>query len=221
MGPLADIAVTKHAAARRLLDAAILMFFRDDDSLAVHLVASSCQALVSDLLRARGRRSALEVEAAGSLFLEAKALLEEGELEPNERDTEESLVLKFVASRIRSGEVKEPVDLGIEFSKKEMSELYGIMRKNYNFLKHAHKDPDSHIYEIDVDNYTMLIRTLQTYVLMYSKEAVTPVMRWFALYMIWKEGPPDEDDLFKHVRGMTEAEVIRFLGDIALQLPVE
>lgn len=64
--------ITKIEAARRQLNAAITMFFRDDDELAVHVVAQSAYQIIRDLLAARGK-DAMEAMLSFGFFCMLKA----------------------------------------------------------------------------------------------------------------------------------------------------
>lgn len=56
----ATVAVTKFEAVRRQLNAAILMYFREDDELAVHSVGHAAYSLTREILRKRGANDAHE-----------------------------------------------------------------------------------------------------------------------------------------------------------------
>ena len=57
---MSDQGVTKNEAARRQIDAAILMLFRNDDPLAVHTVAMAGFQILRDLAKRRGLKHTLD-----------------------------------------------------------------------------------------------------------------------------------------------------------------
>jgi hypothetical protein len=63
--PKDTLQISKIAAAQRQLDAAIRMFFDQEDELAIHTVAAAAFQVLRDVTKKRGRHFTLEVFRTG------------------------------------------------------------------------------------------------------------------------------------------------------------
>ena len=137
---MAGIHITKLAAARRQLQAAIRMFFAQEDELAVHTVASAAYRLISDLKRGRGRD---EVE---DYFLTAVFYVvrdyRRGTLPKHFVDNAEMMkyVREWADALPGITENSKPESIRLSVSHDVKKSFWQSRNKVFNFLKHADND---------------------------------------------------------------------------------
>jgi hypothetical protein len=159
----AIVFVTKAAAARRQLDAAIRFWFAEEDELAVHTVAAAAYRILRDLMQQRGLQPFGEFVRAG-LFSFAKAAAEGQEPELPDDAATRALIHK-ISEEIKAGRINSPEDIEASpYDKRRWTEY----TFHSNFLKHADKDPDAHIVETEIDNEELLQRASGTYVRLFQ-----------------------------------------------------
>ncbi len=155
---MAEILVTKPAAAQRLLQAAIRMFFAREDELAVHTVASAGYRLIADLKEHRGRKEVDDYHLTMVFYAVRdyrrkslpKYLADDPEMMKYIRELAEAL--PQIAENTEYQDVRATVsdDVAKSFRRKR--------NKVYNFLKHADHDPEKHISLEEVDNFNLLMQ---------------------------------------------------------------
>ncbi len=159
----AVVAITKAAAARRQLDAAIRFWFAEEDDLAIHTVAAAAYRILRDLMNQRGLQPFGEFVRAG-LFSFAKATAEGQELKLPDDAATRALINK-ISEEIKAGRINSPEDIQVSKDDKRRWTEYAF---HSNFLKHADIDPDSHIIEADINNEELLLRASATYVRLFQ-----------------------------------------------------
>ena len=159
---MADIHITKLAAARRQLCSAVRMFFAQEDELAIHTVASASLSIISDLKSKRGTDllsdaflfgvfSAVQQYNKGTL---PEHLLESSEfMEP----------VKALAEQIPDIDAIRFVDISGTLPSEFISEFWKKRNRIANFLKHADRDYTSHIRLDEVDNLQLLYFLIGSY----------------------------------------------------------
>lgn len=160
---MAEIHITKMAAARRQLHAAIRMFFAGEDELAVHTVASAAYRLITDLGRRRGRDEVGEVYKAAMFYVVRdyrrgtlpSRLADDAELMDRVREWAEALPID---------ENTEYEDLTVLASPGLVEDFWRSRNKVFNFLKHADRDATRHMSMDEVDNFHLLMMALTAYV---------------------------------------------------------
>ena len=163
----AEILVTKIAAARRLLRAAVRMHFSREDELAVHAVASAAYSVLRELKDKRGQNEAeyvMQTETLGYLAL-AK------------RRTESSLPPEILADEYTVGFLDELIEnlnitpqtdiseisLSVTLDSSSTASFWRTHNRTFNFLKHADRDSDALLSLADVDNLGLLMRGMLSY----------------------------------------------------------
>lgn len=156
------IYVNKLAAAQRQLCSAIRIFFAGEDELAVHTVASAAYRLLSDLKGERGR------DEAGDSYLNAifyaVRSYRRGTLPANiANDPEMMRFVRDMADRLPITASSEFRDVVASVSPDVAREFWQKRNAVSNFLKHADRDPKSHISLDDVDSLDLLMQACCSY----------------------------------------------------------
>lgn len=157
------IYVTKLAAAQRQLCAAIRMFFAGEDELAVHTVASAAYRVLSDLKAERGRDEAADVHLT-SIFYVVRDYRRGALPGYIANDPEMMRSVREMADRLpitASSKFKDAVGSA---SPDVAQEFWRSRNAVSNFLKHADRDPKSHISLDDVDNLYLLNQASCSYI---------------------------------------------------------
>ena len=142
---MAEIHVTKLAAAQRQLRAAIRMFFGGEDELAVHTVASAAYRVIRDLKERRGRDEvgdfyktmvfyAVRDYRRGTL---PRPLADDAELMGYIREWADALPKITANTEYDNVSVSASPELARRFWKDQ--------NKVFNFLKHADHDARAHL----------------------------------------------------------------------------
>lgn len=141
--------IDKATAAERLVVCAIIMAERNEDPLAIHVVAASALNVLRDLIKKAGDEYIEEVLKTGA-FTIAMARLK-GEPINLPSNAEMDAVIEKVASGIEAGEVTQATDLIFNLDAADRRALLDCIVKPYNFLKHADNDPLATMDDSDID----------------------------------------------------------------------
>lgn len=153
-----SIKLTKQAIAVRLIRSAVISYLRDDDKLAVFLLARSAMRILHDLSEHRDADS-IELNLKRGFFYWAKELSENQFQGPDEiRENLEPLALNIVKGRLSK---PEEIDLK-GYTDTQKKEVLSRINKEYNFIKHADRDPIASINEGDVDHVLALQMACQS-----------------------------------------------------------
>jgi hypothetical protein len=169
-----DAYINKIAAAKRQLEAAIRLFFADEDPLAIHTVAAAATRVLQDIIGTRGGTLSSHVLQNG-FYAAAKRYADSKMSDAEVQFLKESGLFKLIET-IATNIKKQ----GVKFDR---SQIKVESTPNYerqiwpndiaNFLKHADRDPGGHMALTDLDNESVLIRGSTAY-LQIMKEP-TPV----------------------------------------------
>lgn len=160
---MTDIHLTKLAAARRQLCAAIRMFFAGEDELAVHTVASAGYRIVTDLKSKRGRDEASDYYLTSIFYVVQEYcrgtlpgyFTEDQEAMERISTWAEQLPMITATSKYEDISASATPDL--------VKQFWGERTKVANFLKHADRDAADHISMDEVDNVSLLMLALGSY----------------------------------------------------------
>ena len=163
MSALADnVHVTKLAAAKRQLMAAIRMFFDGEDELAVHTVASAAYRLVSDLKSQRGRDEVSDVWRT-AMFYNVKAFVD-GTLPGRlAEDKKFVLLMREISHSIGDVESLEYDEFQVLLPEGYATAYWRWWNRSSNFLKHADRDSEALLPMSAVDNLLLLMVTYSAY----------------------------------------------------------
>ena len=156
--------VTKLEAARRQLDAAILMYFREDDELAVHSVANAALGIMQELVKKRGRDVFTDQIKLG-IFEMLKAY-RKGTLDSRISDEPgfKEFVVQIPDTMWRFIEEDNLEGARIRMAPIEAEKYWREFKKSYNFLKHGDRDPAGTLALEEVDNLQVLQYASSAYV---------------------------------------------------------
>ena len=159
---MAEIYITKLLAARRQLCAAIRMFFADEDDLAIHTVASAAYRVICDLKSQRGR------DEVGDYYLTSIFYVvrdyRRGTLPSNFADNPETMKwIRKTAEQLPITESSRFEDIKASVSPDVAKEYWVQRNKVSNFLKHAGRDASTYISTDEVDNLSLLMQALASY----------------------------------------------------------
>jgi hypothetical protein len=176
--------ITKVAAASRQLDAAIRMFFAKEDELAIHTIASAAFRILRDLIKGRGRN--LTAEMLQNFFYTTAREYAEGKLPKEKLKLLENTALMRVITDILEAEraAGGKFDAGhilIRPSPKGAIEKRLWPSKAPNFLKHAHRDAETHLAADEIENENDLIGACAAYLALMG----TPSPEIMAFYAFW------------------------------------
>ena len=160
--PTAKIHVTKLAAARRQLCAAIRMFFAQEDELATHTVASAAYRVLRDLKTDRGGDEVADVYHA-SVFYTLRAYHRNKLPDDIKNDPSTLEAVRQLAEILPIDASTKPSDFEVLVPPQLRKEHWQSWNRVSNFLKHADIDPSSHIALDDVDNLFLLMAAVSCY----------------------------------------------------------
>jgi hypothetical protein len=159
----ATVHITKIAAAKRQLEAAIRMFFTREDELAIHTVAAAAFRVLRDIKGKRGSSFAADVMKEALYDFTRRYM--EGTLRADEVEHLKAAgLLPFIISlvgRINSDGGKfdrEQISVQMDFQAEQRMFPSAVA----NFLKHADRDVGAHLVE-EVKNLDLLIRATAAY----------------------------------------------------------
>jgi hypothetical protein len=158
----ATVYITKLAAARRQLSAAIKMFFAPEDDLATHTVAHAAYRVLSDLKARRGQDEASDAYLRAIFYVVRDYRRET--LPKHFRDDPSTMAL------IERMAKELPITSSMSIEEIELI-LPPVLVRDYwsrrnaisNFLKHAEKDSDLHLRLDSVDNHQLILSALAAY----------------------------------------------------------
>jgi hypothetical protein len=184
----ASIIITKLAAARRQLDAAIRMTFANEDELAIHTVAAAAYRILRDILANRGRDDFVDLIKQGTYLLALDLI--NGKLSERESDILKDPVsyglISHVAQRIRDqGDQFTEDDAPITFSAQSKQSHWRSVTKVAAFLKHADRDTNASLDLAEVKNDKLLILASTAY----SQITHAPTPEMFAYYRYYSISP--------------------------------
>jgi len=144
----AKIYVTKLAAAQRQLDAAIRMYFINEEKLAIHTIAAASYRILTDLYRKR-HGSFIDAVVHYSIFAMIRDVWS-GKMSLNNLPVPE--VREFVESVVKDLGAEEPTvdQFAVRLGKRAEIESLRKYSEATNFLKHADRDPSQFIDEESV-----------------------------------------------------------------------
>ena len=159
---MAEIHVTKLAAAKRQLCAAVRMYFYGEDELAVHTLASAAYRLISDLKSQRGRDEVGDYHLT-SVFYAVRSY-RQGNLPSYMTDNPELMQsIHCWAKELPITATSEFEDIVALASPDVTQNFWRKRNKIANFLKHADRDSSAHISMEEVDNLTLLMQVHSSY----------------------------------------------------------
>jgi len=155
----ATLHINKLAAAKRQIQAAIRMYFAEEDELAVHIVASAAYNVLKDIKRSRGKSEAADF--LGLIAFSFVSSWHRGELPPSLASE------KWIADLVRCnpdiGPHSEWVDCqGVTMSTDAERAYWNDTNKIANFLKHADRDTDQ-LLSCKIHNCLLIVRALAAY----------------------------------------------------------
>jgi hypothetical protein len=189
-----NIVITKLAAARRQLDAAIRMTFANEDELAIHTVAAAAYRVLKDILEKRGRNDREDVIRAG-IYGFALALIN-GNLSESQKEflkePHAQRVVSAVAQAIRDhGDQVTPDNIPFSLSAQDKQSHWRSMSKAAAFLKHADRDADTSLPLSEVKNDVLLMHACSAYTSI--THAATPEMLAYGRYCLSTNAPEAVD----------------------------
>ena len=163
----AQLYVTKLAAARRLLRAAIRMYFHREDELAVHTVAAAAYGILKDLKAARGANEAAfatETFLRGLLAMSRERVRDELAAEVLADDYTIKLLDDLVARlNIEPTTDVDAIDFTVAMGSKATTSYWHETNRASNFLKHANHDADAALPLSAVDSYQLVMKGMLSY----------------------------------------------------------
>jgi len=171
----AKIIVLKITAAQRQLDAAVRMYFSNEDPLAAYTVAAASNRILRDLISEKGESAATHI-----LHQAFNHSLEQAVEMIDNRLRDEGLVFPApvirqaatMASNLGLRDILDIPDLDKNF--------WRFLNKGANFLKHADRDARASISEDQIEIESVLDSALAMYVHLMAE--VTPEMHTYWLY---------------------------------------
>lgn len=159
----ATLYVTKLAAAKRQLQAAIRLFFMEEDELAIHTVASAAYGLLKGLKGERGR-----CEAADSYRTTFFYLVRDFRRGTLPAHMTSNLIMKAEIERI--ADRLSPITADSKLSDVQVTipptlerQYWNESNQGANFLKHADRDPDGTLSLGRIDNNLLLLKCCSAY----------------------------------------------------------
>ena len=153
--------VSKLDAAERLIVAGILMSERDEDALAIHVIAASALNMLRELIQ-NGRDDYAAWVLQQGLWHAAWAKLKGAPVNlPTTPEIDQ--LIDDVAAGIDNGAIKQATDLKVTLTPGQLRQQLAYVVKPYNFLKHADRDPLATLDESDVDAVGTIMHALTAY----------------------------------------------------------
>lgn len=142
-------AIDKASAAERMLVSAIVMRERDEDALAIHVVAASALNVLRDLIEKSGDEYVEQILKLGAFTIAMARHTETPVNLPTNAAIDS--VIENVMEGIAAGHVKQASDLKVTLTPAERRGLLGYIVTPYNFLKHADRDALATFDDSDID----------------------------------------------------------------------
>ena len=159
----AKLHVTKLAAAKRQLQAAIRLFFMEEDELSIHTVASAVYEILKDLKRARGQNEAANAYLTSFFYLVRD--FRRGTLPPElTSDPIRIAEIESIADQLSPITADSKIsDVQITISPKLEKKYWDEIHQTANFLKHADRDTDGTLSLEMIDNNLLIIKCCSAY----------------------------------------------------------
>ena len=138
----ASLHITKLAAAKRQLQAAIRMFFMPEDELAVHTIAAAAYGLLKDIKRERGLNEAADVHLTTYFYLVRD--FRHGTL-PDHMTSDPAFMteVKSIADQLSPITADTKLsDVRVSITPTLERQYWNDTNRAANFLKHADRDTD-------------------------------------------------------------------------------
>jgi hypothetical protein len=204
--------ISKIAAASRQLDAAIRMFFAEEDDLAIHTVASAAFRILRDVTDKRSKNFTDELLRNGMremarLYVEGnlpKATLESIQKSP-------SLMRAFeeIAAHGENFDTRHIYFPANTKKEKQERDKRAWPSKPANFLKHADQDPEDHLLADEIKNEHVLIGACLAYqelMKMRTPEITAFILFWAAKNDATIDEEEQEQKLFFKLRSVEESD---------------
>lgn len=159
----ATLHVTKLAAAKRQLQAAIRLFFMEEDELAIHTVASAAYGLLKDLKRDRGRNEAADSYLTTFFYLVRD--FRRGTL-PAHMTSNPTMMAEIerIADQLSPITADSKLsDVQVTISPTLERQYWNESNQAANFLKHADRDTDRTLSLERIDNHLLLLKCCSAY----------------------------------------------------------
>ncbi len=159
----AALHVTKLAAAKRQLQAAIRLFFLEEDELAIHTVASAAYGLLKDLKRDRGQSEAADSYRTTFFYLVRD--FRRGTL-PAHMTSDPSMMAEIerIADQLSPITADSKLsDVQVTISPAVEKQYWNESNRAANFLKHADRDTDGTLPLGKIDNKLLLLKCCSAY----------------------------------------------------------
>lgn len=159
----ASLHVTKLAAAKRQLQAAIRLFFFEEDELAIHTVASAAYGLLKDLKRDRGQSEAADSYLTTFFYLVRD--FRRGTL-PAHFTSNPSIMAEVerIADQLSPITADSKLsDIKVTTSPDVEKWYWNENNRAANFLKHANRDTDGTFPLDKIDNNLLLLKCCSAY----------------------------------------------------------
>ena len=213
---MTDIHLTKLAAARRQLCAAIRMYFAGEDELAVHTVASAAYRIIVDLKSSRGRDEVGDYYLTMTFY--AVQNFHRGTIPRYLADDPESMRwVQELAEQLPITATSEYEDVKASVSPEVAKEFWRKRNKVFNFLKHADRDADKYISMDEVDNLFLLVLAQSSY-LDIDKEGLSNEGLVLSIYFHVDSGnidslTKDEHVIVSYLESLTKDERLQFCSE--------
>lgn len=159
----ATLHLTKLAAAKRQLQAAIRLLFMGEDELAVHTVASAAYGLLKDLKQDRGRSEAADSYCTTYFYLVRD--FRRGTL-PAHLTSDPSMMaeIEHIADQLSPITADSKLsDVQVMISPTVEKQYWNESNRAANFLKHADRDTDGTLPLENIDNNLLLLKCCSAY----------------------------------------------------------
>lgn len=216
MSAPSTVVVTKLAAATRLLEAAIRMFLREDDTLAVHVVSSAVFRVLTDVAESRGHDTLEDGLSLGLFYLGRDYL--DGSMPDWARDDPDiSPLAREVGEAIRAGKITGPGEVALKISDTERRLFWTKFNASYNFLKHSQRDIQNVLDEDALNTAHTLLAACRLFEVLFPDQINNAVF-CYMFFQVWKDkiipGPLWMQRLADQASRMDEVEVRKFLLSI-------
>ena len=214
---MAEIHITKLAAAQRQLRAAIRMFFGGEDELAVHTVASAAYRVFRDLKERRGRDEVGDVYQTMVFYVVRdyrrgtlpKHLADDAELMRHVREWADALPIT---------ENTEYDDVSTCVSPEVARRYWKDRNKVFNFLKHADYDAEEHISLDEVDNFHLLMLATGSYIDLGGDVGAEGYVLWLFSELRFGETGALPEEWANDIELLSSDEQLKFFSDFLTEL---
>jgi hypothetical protein len=163
MTDAAELHVNKLAAAQRQLDAAIRMYFGEEDDLAIHTVVSAAYSIISDLKSKRGRDESVDILMRGIFYACRNFTVGEvSEVELRKKGLWEH-IQPFLALFDENSNLTWD-EFVFQNSEAGQRSYWRYRNRFANFLKHADKDSQSTLPIHEMDNLSLINSCAMAYI---------------------------------------------------------